>query len=268
MEKDINFYKYDIVVEQDLNLSFLDTLEDKNIEPEKINGEIIKIEDFQKIKYSNRFFGLYFQSGDLYNYSPDIIDTKDDLKRKNNPRKNTQIEFDKQFFFLIDINKKNIYLSDCKHKTFISEWLKKKTGYVILLKVILDEKTFNLNLKKISEINFTFKNEKTLFNTNTLNNKLLEDLYDYGADSISISFKYKRNVTDKIKEKYLNLIKRKEDYKNLKIIGKDDKDVDLIFNPDGILSKITMKEALDPDTKKFTADSVFNTLILRIKKYE
>jgi hypothetical protein len=47
------------------------------------------------------------KSGDLSHYSDIIVDTKDDLKIKKNPRKNTQIELDNQFLLLIDTQEKN-----------------------------------------------------------------------------------------------------------------------------------------------------------------
>lgn len=268
MERDINFYKYEIMVEEDPNLTLLDKIENGNIEPEKINGEIIKIEDFQKVKFSDRFVGLYFQFGDVFNYSPKIVDIKDNLKKKNNPRKNTQIELNEQFFALIDSKQKNIYLSDNNRKKFIIDWLKQKTKYIVILKIIVDEETFKSKLKKVSEINFTLKGERTLFNRTELNEKLFNDIYNYGADSINIIFRYKRTITQNVREKINNLIKRKSDYKSLRIIGRDDKDVDLIFNPNGILSKIKIGQCIDDKTKKFIPKDIFDELILKIKNYE
>lgn len=268
MKRKINFYKYQIIVKDDIKLSFLDVLEDSNIEPQVINDEIIKIEDFKKTRFSDRFWGLYFQSGDLFNYSPKIIDTEDKLRKKKNPRKNTQIELDKQFFFLVDRMDGCIYLSDNKQKTFIKKWLSDKTGYYIELKIIIDEKRFKEKLDRISEINFTLKNERTLFNNTPLNRKLLDDLYNYEADAINVSLKYNQKITQRIRDRYEMLLGEKEHYKTIQIIGKDDKGVDLIFNPKGILSRISSDEFLENDTKKFKQEDVFNNLIVKITQYE
>ena len=168
MEKPIKFYKYEIIIENDIELSFLDGLEDSNIEPLVIGGEIIQVDDFSKFRFSERFYGLYFQSGDLYNYSRNVIDTKNNLAKKKNPRKSTDIEFDKQFFFLIDRANRHIYLSDNKQKTYIAKWISEKTGNICRLKVILDEEKFKNSLQQVSEINFAFKNENTLFSNSPL----------------------------------------------------------------------------------------------------
>jgi hypothetical protein len=45
----------------------------------------------------------------MFHYSDVVIDTKDNLKIKENPRKKTQIELDNQFLLLIDTTNKNMF---------------------------------------------------------------------------------------------------------------------------------------------------------------
>jgi hypothetical protein len=102
-----------------------DNIEDKDTEPTTIQGEVIKVDSFRVERFSSRFYGINVESGDLSHYSDTIVDTKDDLRIKENPRKNTQIELDNQFLLLIDTQEKNVYLSNSKKKVFYIKTIKK-----------------------------------------------------------------------------------------------------------------------------------------------
>jgi hypothetical protein len=69
---------------------------------------VIKVDSFRVERFSSRFYGINVESGDLSHYSDTIVDTKDDLRIKENPRKNTQIELDNQFLLLVDKKEKNV----------------------------------------------------------------------------------------------------------------------------------------------------------------
>ncbi len=264
--KNIKFYKYEINIENDNEFSKLNSIEDNNIDPLKINNEIIKIDSFRIKKFSNRFYGINIESGDLTHYSDIVIDTKDDLKIKENPRKNTQIELDNQFLLLIDTVNKNIYLSNSKKKTFIEKQLSQKTNSNVTVKEILDKKSFEESLKTISEVNFLFS-DMNLFNQSELNLALNEDKYNYEADSVRVIFNYKhRSFTGKIKEKALGIMGM--DYQKLKIVGRDKDSLETIFKPDSILSCIEIKSNLREKTRQVDYISVLNNLIVKINSNE
>lgn len=264
--KNVKFYKYNIGIEGDGEFNSLGEIEDNNIEPVRVNNEIIKIDSFRIKKFSNRFYGINIESGDLTHYSDTVVDTKDDLKIKDNPRKNTQIELDNQFLFLIDTVNQNIYLSNANKKAFIEEQLSQKTDAKVLVKEILDKKSFEQSLKTISEVNFLFS-DMDLFNQSEINLALSDDKYNYGADSVRVIFNYQhRKFTGKIKEKVLGLMNA--DYQKLKIVGRDEFNLETIFKPDSILSCTEIKSNFKGKTRQVDYITVLNELIEKIKCYE
>ena len=57
-------------------------------------------------------------------------------------------------------------------------------------------------------------------------------------------------------------------YKTIQIRGRSDKNIDLVFNSNGIMSIIQLEEELDDKTKKYIPKNVFDNLIAKIKIYE
>ncbi len=188
------------------------------------------------------------------------------MKIKENPRKNTQIELDNQFLLLIDTENKNIYLSNSKKKTFIERQLSQKTNANVLVKEILDREAFERTLKTISEVNFLFSG-MDLFNQSKLNLALNEDKYNYEADSVRVIFNYRhRNFTGKVKERALNLISG--EYQKLKIVGRDENDLETIFKPDSILNCVEIKSNLKEKTRQVDYITVLSKLIIEITNDE
>ena len=265
-KKNIKFYKYDISTESDKGLDCLDNIEDENIQPLTINGKVIKIDSFRIKKFSNRFYGINIESGDLTHYSDVVVDTKDDLKVKNNPRKNTQIELDNQFLLLIDTLNNNIYISNPKKRSFVERQLTQKTDSVILIKEILDKKSFEQSLDTISEVNFLFSN-MDLFNQSELNIALDEDKYNYGADSVRVVFNYKhRRFVGKVKERISKLMG--ENYKTMKVVGKDSSGLGAIFKPDSILNCIEIQSDRKENTRQVDYITVLSDLMIQIDANE
>jgi hypothetical protein len=266
--KNIKFYKYNISIEGNEKLNkLINRIESDNIEPVKINNEVIKIESFKIKKFSDRFHGINIESGDLTHYSDVVIDTKDNLKIKENPRKKTQIELDNQFLLLIDTTNKNIYLSKANKRQFIEKQLSQKTNANVLVKEILDKKSFENSLKTISEVNFLFS-DMDLFNQSKLNLALREDKYNYGSDSVRVIFNYRhRNFTGKIKQKILELMGG-GDCQKLKIVGRDESNLETVFKSDSILSCIEIKSDLKEKTRQVDYITVLNELIIQIKNNE
>jgi hypothetical protein len=139
-------------------------IEDKDTEPTTIQGEVIKVDSFRVKRFSSRFYGINVKSGDLSHYSDIIVDTKDDLKIKKNPRKNTQIELDNQYLLLIDTKEKNVYLSNSKKKVVAQKLLTDKTGKNVVIEEILSKEVENKRLKVSLKLNRFYKNSTKYVN--------------------------------------------------------------------------------------------------------
>jgi hypothetical protein len=263
--KKFKFYQYSISIKEDENFSSLDDIEDEDTEPTIIQGEVIKVDSFRVKRFSDRFCGINVESGDLNHYSDTIVDTKDNLRVKGNPRKNTQIELHDQFLLLIDTNEKKVYLSNSKKKSFAQKLLTDRTRKNVVIKEILNKELFEKNLKTISEVNFLFS-DLTLFNQTELNIALNDDIHNYDADSVRVIFKYRqKNISGKIKRVISKLIKNKDDYQ-IKIVGKDEKGLESIFKPDSILSYLNIEATYKNNTRGVDYISVFSELIIKIKE--
>jgi hypothetical protein len=265
-KKNIKFYKYGISIENDVDFSSLNKIENDNIEPKIIGNEIIKIESFKIKKFSNRFYGINIESGDLTHYSDTVIDTRDDLKTKDNPRKNTQIELDNQFLLLIDTVNKNIYLSNSKKRKFIEGQLSQKINLDVLVTEILDKKSFEKSLAIISEVNFLFY-DMDLFNKSELDIALNNDKFNYGADSVRVIFNYKhKSFTGKVKKKILEVMGK--DNLTMKIVGKDKNNLETIFKSDSILNCIEITSSLKNGTRQVDYITTLNELMTEITNNE
>ena len=273
--KSIKFYKYSIDIEDDTNFSSL-----KNIQNDKnphitSKEETTKVDLFNGEFFCDRFYGINLELGDATPYSDSVVDTKDNLNPtiKPNPRKETEIELDKQFLLLIDISKKTIYLfpGTQKYRELAEERLSEKINHNHKVNITqnLNKESFENTLSTISELNFCFE-EIDLFNQeDDLSVRLNEDKLHYDANSVSIAFKYKnKNIMPGLKNKITKLIKNKDNYQNLKIVGKDRNGLESIFQSDAILSALEVKAQLEEKTKKFDYKKTLEQLIAEIKKKE
>ena len=268
MIKKIKFYQYAVSIDNDTSFSSLENIKDDNTEPTIIQNKIIKVHSFKVKRFSDRFFGLCIESGDLRDYVDTIVDTKDALKKKQNPREATQIELDTQFLILIDQKTQYIYLSNAKQKTFAQKQLADKTGKKVEISEIHSAESFEKNLDTISEISLSFE-EMNLFNQNSLNIALNEDIYNYEADSVRVVFGYKhKKLTHRIASTIRNLMGDKYHYGKLSIIGKQSDGLNSIFKPEAILKYIELNVQQPENTNNIDFITTFNLLISQILENE
>ena len=216
----------------------------------------------------NRFFCVYLEGGDKYPY-PDTVFDPDESKEIKNPRPSDQIELTDQFFAVVDIAKSRLYVSNQKKRNGFVSWLSDKIGKVVEVKIIFKDKEFSETIKSVREISFSVSPNLFSFLGNTLSAELVKDIHGFEADHATVILKYKeKKISDRMKNKIDDLIKRKHEFKDLTIVGRTDDVFTKVFNSDEIVSKIAVPVVPNPDTKKLDEEKVFLSLVTIIEKNE
>lgn len=230
--------------------------------------EILSILKIKRINFEERFVTILFEKGDKYPYSEKVINSE--LNEVDNPRSSDEIELDDQFFVLIDINTARIFISDQRKKNWLIVWLKNKMKVRIIIKPLIAEDDFIKKIKSVSEISFAVEpNLLNSHNFKTLSSELVNDIYGFDAEEAAIKLIYKnKKINEKIIAKIKALIERKNEFKNITIIGRTMEDFESIFNIAEIINKIPIIMEVDENTRKLDHKEVFELLISKIKENE
>ena len=158
------------------------------------------------------------------------------------------------------------YLTN-KKKGDIRIWLENKLGKKVTVKSIIKDGEFINKIKSVREISFSVT--PNIFNSpgqNTLSSRLIDDMYGFGAKEARLCLKYENSkISDKIKHKISDLLKRQVDFKDITVIGYSDENLESTFNMNEITSKILIDLSVDEKTKLLDSAEVFASLISRIK---
>lgn len=261
--KDLTFSSYLIIVDDKLldETQFYKAFENGVMLPWTNNDtdyvlNITKVDDYVKV---------YIEYGNPFPRPDNVINT-DTHQAEDNPRNNNQYE-PKQEFALIDFTKSILWLSNSKRKTFFTDILKEKLETTnIIIKNVYSEEDFINSIKKVEEIKFSAV--PNLFSsTQTLTQKLSEEILGYGSNIATLILKYSNgsSVTENILSKIKNLLSHKETYKSLVITGRDADNFGIIFNNE-ILSKRIPLKAIINDNEIFNVENVYSQLIAKLKE--
>jgi hypothetical protein len=242
------------------------TITFRNEEDNKKEEDIFSIQKIIKTTKEGRFICIYFEEGDKYPYSDIVID--DHLQESKNPRSINEIELSNQFFVMIDCSNSRIFISDYRKKLLLLEWIKDKINKKVFMKPIMVEKDFLDKIKRVKEISFTV--EPNLFNSynkGTFSTTLADDIFGFGASSANIKMFYKNtDISKTILQKMSSLIERKNDFKNITIIGRTADTFESIFNMNEVVSKVNISVDTSKINRKLNYETVFDLLIAKIKQ--
>lgn len=169
---------------------------------------------------------------------------------------------------MLDEKTQKIYLTNYKKRTEVQLWLKRnfKKSEGPLIKPLFAEKDFIEKIESINEISMTV--QPNLFNASSkwsLTRILRDDALGYGADEATLTFKYKKRMSNVIRDRARDLISHRPEFKEITIVGKSLDGFDTTFNTSEIVNKITVHPAQDPRTQMFVPQEVFHALIAEIK---
>lgn len=227
------------------------------------NEETLSVSRVIKNIIENRYVALYFLKGDKYPYPEKVIDR--DLTEKANPRPPEQIELNDQLFVLVDTQKQRVYISDQRRRASVVNWIKNKVSKDIAVKAIIEESEFINKIKSIKSISFSVV--PNLFNSasDSLPRHLVEDANGYGAQKAKLELFYGNSrLTDQIATKIGEVLKNKYEFEEITVIGNDDSEMESILNLDEITNTINVEATVDPVSKLFNNEEVFDSLIRKL----
>lgn len=195
--------------------------------------------------------------------NPKVINL-DTSAKEENPRQPNQIE-PKDSFFLIDFNTGFLWLSDSRKKATILDFLKNKFKSInFVSKDVYDEKQFIDTIKTLDSIKLSIV--PNLFApTNTLSEKLVDEINGYGATTAVLQLQYKdKFVGNDLAAKIDSLFKDKTNFSGITISGRDAKNLGILFNINSFSRKIDFKSSID-ENGLFNPDNVFSQLIYHIE---
>lgn len=224
---------------------------------------------FNSTIIEDRFFWLYSEFGKPLPYNKDVIDNETKEKKKN-PRTENDIELNNQLFCLYDSKSKRLFISNTKKQKFIECFFKEKLKKDIVIKRdYVKPEEFIDKIKTIEKISFTSR--KNLFTDDNTIFEKSNNIFGLGEpEDFKLDLNYSgRKKTDIFINFFNDLTNRK---KNLEIdslvcIGKDDEDMESIFDINSFTQSIPLK------TKKqknglYNDDKVKKDLLEKIKEKE
>lgn len=178
-------------------------------------------------------------------YTPTVINTSNDEEERN-PRSKEQIEPDQQLFGLYSPQNQTFYISSIRKKTFFETYLNNKINQPVTIKSFLKTpEEFLQAIKSIEKIKLVTK--KTLF---SMDGGIVsispehKDVFGLGMpEEYSIEAVYK-NAS--LTEAFISNIKemagwtKTSEAEALVCIGRDEKNLETIFNVDSFRQKIAV----------------------------
>ncbi|MGX5857233.1 hypothetical protein ACWKW6_26505 [Dyadobacter jiangsuensis] len=241
---------------------------DINAFKEKIPEDSYTVNENKKIHtYSITYFKHYlkitFGDGSAMPRNPTVVDisTNESLP---NPRQANQVE-PRETFGIIDFRTNLLWVSNYRKKNSLLDFFKQKfKNEKIISKDVYSQEKFISLIRKLDDIKLSAT--PNLFSqSNTLTSYLADEINGYEATTAVLSFKYQdklvgSNLIDKIK----TLFKNKHNFNGLVISGRDEKNIGMIFNPEGFFRKIEFRARID-ENEMFVTDSLFEQVIEKIE---
>ena len=211
-----------------------------------------------------KYFLLYDNFGSP-NPRPDkVYDT--DLKYKVlNPRTETQVELNRQFFCLYNMETKILYLNNIKSISFIQKYLSEITSQEVIIKRIfknIDE--FVKTLSRIEKIKFVA--HRDIFTSNIQSFKDIKNIFGIDEpESFTLEANYKISTNEKIKRIIEKFHNEQVQAPNscLTCIGRDDNGIEQIFTENAFSKSF---EIVVPENSEhlLNPNDVFEELIRKI----
>lgn len=219
---------------------------------------------FFEVNYKDSFMTITLNHGRPFPYKENVYNIDTEVEEKN-PKSKNQIE-SKIEFCLIDFKKSYIWLSNSNNKkVYIDFIMTSLKNYTLLLKDVYNQEEFLKNIQSLNELKFSA--EPDIFNDNDLSQSMIENVHGYGAEKLSLSFKYnpEGKISDRVKEKIRNLFNKREKFGNLVISGKDEKNLGILFNSSNFSRKIDFGAEID-EGEVFIPEKIFEKLTELISK--
>lgn len=234
--------------------------------PEELDKDLDSPKGMEHVLVRKEGDGVFFaiESGSAEPRDDFVIDINSKEKREN-PRKETEIELLKQLFVYYDFKTNLLYLSDIRFRKHFEDIIHKIIGNNYILKGIYKEKAAFLEIiKTVEEIKFVTQND--LFSADSKKKTALVDLTGV-TDDIDLTLDIKTNSHRFRPLKFLKELMEEEDkyaLSGLLIRGKDDKGLECVYNQENFIRKINI--SAEKISGKFDVEDVRKNIQREIKE--
>lgn len=216
----------------------------------------------------SRYYCFYTNYGEAMPHNNIVVSLKTHQK-ESNPRTIDQVEPNKQFFSCYDIDSKILYVSNARQKGFLQHVYKTKTGsYVDIKNIYSDVESFIQKLNMVDTMKFV--SYKDIFNEGNDLFSSVSNIFGFGMpNKFTVDAEYNVSMKESIAEQLrrLNLLQKNGEIRSLVCVGRDDDDVETVFNTGSFIRKIDVTSEKD-DGGLYDEAEVFSGLIDKIQKYE
>lgn len=217
-----------------------------------------------RVVLNEKYFFMLADCGKTKPRRDKIID-KNTGETRDNQRQENEAELTEQIFCLFDFENKCIYLSNQNQKNTIKEIVKQHFNITIMIKnIYVNIEEFTKQLSVCKEISFTGIND--LFSGDgNIKNSIINLT---GTDSPE-KFKIVANYSNKyaipfIKKLYESF--NRSEIQSLTVRGKDDNDMETVYNTDTFIKKIKIKTLNKNDEFVYDFNEVYDKLINEIER--
>ena len=218
---------------------------------------------FFDVSYVDNYMKIVLNHGRPFPYKETVYNIETEKEEKN-PRNNSQIE-SKTEFCLLDFNTSYLWVNNFFNKKYYVEFIMTALkNYTLKLKDVYNEEEFLNAIKSLNELKLSAEPE--IFNSEDLSQSMIENIYGYGAEKLSLNFKFnsEEKISDRILNKLRNLFAKRSSFKNLVISGRDENNLGILFNSSNFSRKIDFNGEVD-EGEVFIPENIFTTLIIKIK---
>ncbi len=216
------------------------------------------VEYIQMRELKEYFMRIYIEYGHPFPRAKFLVN-QNTQKQRENPRTGEEYE-PKQDFILVDFKRSSLWLCNSNRKGLFIDFLNSFDIQHANVIEVYNEKAFVSHLKKLNDIKISVVPE--LFSQNsTLSKELVNEINGYGAVRATIHFHYSHaRVSDRIRKMLSNVLKQKDSFKSIRIAGRDEQNVGMLFNSEIFSKKISTETTVD-ENERFIPKYVFEKLI-------
>ena len=226
----------------------------------EIKGEVVHTYSFH---FDRNYLKIVFSDGSSLPRNPNVINLKTQQPEPN-PRLAVQVE-PKEHFALIDFHKSLFWISDGRKRNVLLDLMKSKfKNSQIVAKDVFRQTEFIEKLKRLDDLRLAAT--PNLFSkTTTISKALSDEINQYEAVTAILHLKYQdKLVGNSLSKKIMLIFNNKNNYDDIMISGRDEKNIGMLFNSNEFSRKIEIDANLDED-EMFDPEDVFIKLIKRIE---
>lgn len=208
----------------------------------------------------HRFLWISVDYDDALSFRSYVVDLRDG-SRQDNPRQKTQIEPRQQFFACYDTDTKYLYLSDINRRSFLNQYLSESLGKGIqIINVYSSVDEFCQRIRTIREFKFSQVDNLLARTSGSLFTEVGNVMGLDIPESLQIKIGYNNLPVHQARPLIDRLMRERDQFESVVVIGCDDNDVEHSFDFSSILKSIPISAVKD-ENEHFDPEEIKRELL-------